>query len=394
MGLYARLVRGFRRTERRPVSPNRTHCRRCLLPAGRFHVRLDESGLCNYCRYWDETEASLFDFRQHRPLLVDRVKSYRGRFHYDTAVGLSGGKDSAYVLYRLTSAYGANVLSITFDNGFLTDYAWRNIHEISRSSGIDHLVYRPDWEAYREFYRGTLRKLGDPCIACSIGGYILSVRGCRDLRIPFFVHGRSPMQMFRHWYPGTQDPGVAILQSNLAEHSFATLRKQYNALIRRIRMLLLYLVPNPRLRGRIVRELFGAGLGDRDFVPEFLAFFLFEPYDEVEIVRHLEKLDIGYQRPENHAVLGHGDCLIHDACAYLYEQHHGVSRVLPDVAAMIRQGSITRDEAREILAANTPSEDEIEVSIGHLVERLEMPRAEFDAVVDRLSRRSGKTPFG
>jgi hypothetical protein len=376
------------------MSPKQACCRRCLLPAGKFHVRLDESGLCNYCRHWDETKASLFDFERHRPLLVDRLERYRGRFHYDAAVGLSGGKDSTYVLHRLTSAYGANVLAVTFDNGFLTDYAWRNIGEICRASGVDHFVYKPDWEAYRAFYRATLQKLGDPCAACSIGGYILSVRGCRDLRIPFFVHGRSPMQMFRHWYPKTRDPGVGVLRSNLAEHSLAALSRQYRALSRRMRLLLLYLLPNSHLRGRIVRELFGVGLGDRDLVPEFLAFFLYEPYDEVEIVDHLENLGAGYRRPPNHAVLGHGDCLIHDASAYLYERHHGVSRVLPDVAAMLREGAISQEGAREVIAANTPSEEAVELSIGHLLERLEMPRAEFDAVVTRLSRKSGKTPFG
>ena len=376
------------------MSSKRTYCRRCLLPEGKFHVRLDESGLCNYCRHWDATKASLLDFERYRHLLDDRLNRYRGRFHYDAAVGLSGGKDSAYVLHRLTSAYEANVLAITFDNGFLTDYAWHNIGEIARASGVDHFVYRPDWEAYREFYRATLRRLGDPCAACSIGGYVLSIRGCRDLRIPFFVHGRSPMQMFRHWYPGTRDPGIGVLKSNLAEHSAAALLRHYRALIRRMKLLLLYLVPNPRLWRRILRELFGAGLGDRDLVPEFLAFFLFEPYDEVEIVQHLEALEAGYRRPENHAILGHGDCLIHDVSAYLYERHHGVSRVLPDVAAMLREGAISQEEAREILAANTPSEEEVELSIGHLLERLEMTRPEFERIVDRLSRRSDAMPFG
>jgi len=376
------------------VSLKRTHCRRCLLPAGSLHVRLDESGLCNYCRHWDETKASFLDFERNRPLFVDRLERYRGQFHYDAAVGLSGGKDSAYVLHRLTSAYEATVLAITFDNGFLTEHAWRNVGEICRTSGVDHLVYKPDWEAYREFYRATLRRLGDPCIACSLGGYILSVRGCRDLRIPFFVHGRSPMQMFRHWYPGTRDPGIGLLRRNLTEHSFSALRKDYRAIIRRMRLLLIYLIRNARLRRRIFRELFGAGFRDDDIRPEFLAFFLFEPYDGVKIVRHLEALDVGYRPSENHAILGHDDCLIHDVAAYLYERHHGVSRVLPEVAAMLRQGAITRAEAHEILAANKPSEEDVEISTGHLLERLEMTRPEFDRIVGRLSRRSGVMPFG
>jgi hypothetical protein len=371
-----------------------THCRRCLLPSGRFHVRLDASGLCNYCRHWDETKDALLDFERNRPLLSERLERCRGRFHYDAAVGMSGGKDSTYVLHRLRSAYGANVLAITFDNGFLTDYAWHNIREIARATGVDHFVYKPDWEAYRPFYRAALRKLGDPCLACSVGGYILSVRGCRDLRIPFFVHGRSPMQMFRHWHPGTRDFGVGILRGNLERHSFEALRTRYRSALRKMRLLLFYLVPRRRGRRRILRELLGSGIRHDELVPEFLAFFLFEPYDETAIVHHLEDLDAGYRRPEKHAILGHGDCLIHDAAAFLYERHHGVSRVLPDVAAMLRQGAVTQDEATEILKANTPSEDEVEASVGHLLERLEMSRTEFDAVVTRLSRKRGRMPLG
>ncbi|MFC2100033.1 hypothetical protein ACFLSF_04305 [Candidatus Bipolaricaulota bacterium] len=376
------------------MSLSYAHCRRCLLPVGKFNVRLDASGLCNYCRHWDETKASVLDIERNRPLLVDRLERYRGRLHYDAAVGLSGGKDSTYVLHRLVTTYDANVLAITFDNGFLTDYAWRNIRDISQTAGVDHLVYRPDWNAYAPFYRAALAKLGDPCAACSIGGYILSVRGCRGLRIPFFVHGRSPMQMFRHWYPGTRDLGVDLLRGNLAEHSVSALRREYRSIIRRLRLLLLYLVPNPGTRRLILRELIGDGLLRGELVPEFLAFFLFEPYDEVAIVDHLEALNVGYRRPENHVILGHGDCLIHDAAADLYERHHGVSRVLPDVAAMLRQGAITQEEAAEILAANTPSEEDVEVSVRHMLERIGMPRTEYDRVLARLSRKRGWMPSG
>jgi hypothetical protein len=373
---------------------NTAYCRRCLLPAGVHHVRLDASGLCNYCRYWDETEASVLDVERHNPLLVERLRRFPGRFHYDAAVGLSGGKDSTYVLHRLTSVYEANVLAITFDNGFLTDHAWRSIRAISRASGVDHLVYRPDWSTYRTFYRAALHRLGDPCVACSIGGYILSVRGCTDLRIPFFVHGRSPMQMFRSWYAGTRDLSIRVLRRNLAPHSVSGLRRDYRSIARRMQLALAFLVPNLRLRRRILRELLGQGLGNRNMIPEFLAFFLFEPYDETKIIEHLESLHVGYRRPEGHTILGHGDCLIHDVCADLYERQHGISRVLPDVATMLRRGVVTQEEAREIIAANTPSEEAVERSTGHLLERLEMPRSEFDAIVDRLTRKRGRLPFG
>jgi len=375
------------------ATPSVRECRRCLLPEGVLHTELDGSGLCNRCRHWDATKAFVLDVEANRPLLLDRLDRDRGRFHYDAAVGLSGGKDSTYVLHRMTSDYGRTPLAITFDNGFLTDNAWMNVRRVVHASGVDHFVYRPDWGAFREFYLATLRRFGDPCIACSIGGYILSIRGCRDLRIPFFIHGRSPMQMLRDWYPNTRDPGVPILRGNLAPYSPDTLRRRYAALERRMGLFLLYLVRNVRLQRRILHELFGSGLRPGQLVPEFLAFFLFEPYDEDEIIRHLEGSEIGFLWPSHRAGLGHGDCLIHDVCAHLYEQRHGISRVLPDVAAMLRQGAITKERAREIVAANSPSHDAIEVSIGHLIERLEIERSEFDAIVSRLRRRRGHSPF-
>ncbi|MDD4903081.1 MAG: hypothetical protein PHX77_01100 [Candidatus Bipolaricaulis sp.] len=359
-----------------------------------FHVRLDSDGVCNYCRHWDQTSAFLLDFDRHRPLLEDRLRRFRGRFYYDAAVGLSGGKDSAYVLHRLTSGYDVRVLAVTFDNGFLTDSAWDNIHAITRRTGVDHFVYKPDWSPYREFYRAALLKLADPCFACSVGGYILSVRGCRDLRVPFFVHGRSPMQMFRHWYPGTHDPSVNVLRGNLAEYSPAALRQQRRTMLHLMRLLLLYLTPSPRLRHRMVRELFGSKVERGELSAEFLAFFLFEPYDEREIVRFLAGRDTGFRSGQSRALLGHNDCLIHDACAFLYEQQHGVPRSLLEVAAMVRQGAIPRDEADNVLAVNEPSPEALERSIGHLLERLEVSRAKFDALVARVGRKRGRLPLG
>lgn len=364
------------------------HCQRCLLPSDYTGVRLDASGTCNRCHSWDEQASTYQDFDRHRPLLTQRLEAVRGRYHYDAAVGLSGGKDSTYVLHRMTNSYRANVLAITLDNGFLSDYGWRNIHAITRATGAHHLVYRPDWDAMRELYRMALRRFVDPCFACSIGGYVLSIRGCHDLRIPYFVHGRSPMQMFRDLYPHTRDPGLDILRANLRPYDANALRTHYGKLIRRLRVLLFASVRRPALRRRINRELFGAGVADAAVVPEFLAFFLYERYDEEAIKQYLESFDSGYERPAHDAVLGHGDCLIHDAADYLFELKHGVPRVLPDVAAMLRQGEITAEQLPAIVAANTPSEEQVETSVRHLLERIDMPRKEFDTIVRRLKNRS------
>ena len=368
------------------VKPKHTPCRRCLLPAGSNGITLDDSGICNICRTWEREEEFYKGFAKHQPILERRLNESRGQYHYDAAVGLSGGKDSAYVLHRMRTAYAASVLAITFDNGFLSDYARENIRTITAATGVDHLVYRPDWVAMREFYKASLRRLADPCVGCSIGGYVLSVRGCQDLRIPRFVHGRSPMQMFRNLYPGSRDPGLGVIRANLKEYNANTLRAQYRRLTRWVRWLLFASIRSPRMRKRIRRELFGVGLAGDAVVPEFLAFFLFEPYEEEAIKRHLEAINSGYRRPPKDALLGHGDCLIHDVSAHLYQLKHGINRVLPDLAAMIRQGATSVDAAPSILAANTPSDEDVEISTQHLLERLDMTRDEFEAIKRRLAK--------
>ncbi|MEW5826678.1 MAG: hypothetical protein AB1778_07585 [Candidatus Bipolaricaulota bacterium] len=369
-------------------------CIRCGLRAGRLSVSLDAAGVCNYCRAWERHPKGAFGLGEGRMPLEARLESYRGRFHYDAAVGLSGGKDSSHVLLRLSRDYGARVVAVTFDNGFLTESAWDNVREIARRLDVDHFVYRPDWAAYREFYRAAVSRLADPCIACSVGGYVLSVRGCQDMRIPFFVHGRSPMQMYRHLRPGSRDPGLALLALNTAPYSQGNVRRAVRRVEAQLRWPLGFLLPHLQRRRLVRQELFGSGRARTVVEPEFLAFYLFEPYDEAAILDELEGADIGYRRPPGHRPLGHDDCLIHDAAAYLYEIQHGVPRLSLEVAALVRQGRSTLEHARTLLEQSRSSEDAVDRSIGHLVERLDVRRADFDVWLDGLKRRRVKALFG
>jgi hypothetical protein len=362
-------------------------CRRCGLPLGKANVRINRTGVCNYCRFWDGTGQTLLAAERGSERLAERLAPFRDRYPYDVGAGLSGGKDSAYVLYRLISDYGLHVLAVTYDNGFLTPYAHENVRSIVQTTQVEHLFYRPQWEAFRAFYRAALRRLGDPCVACSIGGYALSIKGCLERRIPFFVHGRSPLQMFRSAHQRSRDLGIGLIQANLAEHSFDRLARQYSRLRRRLRWFLRFLEPNGSRRAAIFGEFFDFGRPDRASLPEFLAFFLYEPYDEQAIKAHLEQRETGYRRPSDDVPLGHADCLIHEACAHLYKLQHGISKVALEAAALVRQGGITRQEAERTVALNRPEKQELDESIDCLLERLDLTRREYDAICARLRAR-------
>jgi len=366
-------------------------CERCGLPKGKFNVRLDRWGICNYCRHWDRQADAILDYDRYQIRLKERLDRFKGKYPYDAVVGLSGGKDSTYVLYRLIHGHGLDILAVTYDNGFLTDHARETVDEIVRNLGVDHIFYRPDWDALKAFYQVSLCKYGDPCMACSVGGYTLAVKACNEHKIPFFIHGRSPFQVFKHFYPRTRDYSADLALDNLKTHSFKKLHKRYRKIDRLGRIFLYLLLRNRDERRRVYDEFFSTGTMRRDFLPEFLGFFLFEPYDEEKIKQFLEGREVGYRRPENDGILGHGDCLIHDACAYLYKAKHGVSLTTLEIAAMRRRGVISAEEAEEIIAHNEPSPEAVQESIHYLLERLNVSERQFDGIVARLKKKGAKS---
>lgn len=91
-------------------------CRRCLLPQGHFGVKLDKNGICNLCKYYDQHGEKFTRIEGLQDQLKERFNLLKGKYEYDAVVGLSGGKDSTYVLYKLVHDYGLKVLAMTYDN--------------------------------------------------------------------------------------------------------------------------------------------------------------------------------------------------------------------------------------------------------------------------------------
>ena len=80
-------------------------CQNCYLPEGKFNVVLNDRGICNYCEYLEQNKQDVLDIVNRAQILARRLDSVRGKYEYDVAVGLSGGKDSTYVLYQMVKKY-------------------------------------------------------------------------------------------------------------------------------------------------------------------------------------------------------------------------------------------------------------------------------------------------
>jgi hypothetical protein len=75
---------------------------------------------------------------------------------YDCIVGVSGGRDSTYLLY-LTKQYGLRSLAVHVDNGWNNSIAVSNIKKATNILGIDLHTVVLDWEEFKDLQRAFLK---------------------------------------------------------------------------------------------------------------------------------------------------------------------------------------------------------------------------------------------
>ncbi|MFC1940671.1 hypothetical protein ACFLXO_08345 [Chloroflexota bacterium] len=395
-------------------------CRKCLLPEGKFNVTLNARGICNYCDYFEQHKTTILNPANRENMLARIFEKYRGKYEYDAVVGLSGGKDSTYVLCQLVTKYKLKVAAVTYDNGFLTDFAKESVKNTIDKLGVDHYHYKPNWDTHRKFYKATVQKLFDPCIACALGGYFLAIKKCQERRIPFFVHGRSPYQMYRNFYKNSNDAFLPLMKLNLMKHSlmsniggyFALLKSipiklapgliwracssgfggsvinnyAYSMINEYVKQAISKLTDSKQEAEEITGEFFVASSKlMREFAPEFLAYFLFEEYDEEKIKIYLENT-LGWKRPADDNLLGHYDCKLHDAATYMFKALNGVDVIEPDVAVMLRFGEISQEKAKELIQVNQPMENNVEKSLDAIAALCGLKREEMDSILHTLKQ--------
>jgi N-acetyl sugar amidotransferase len=87
---------------------------------------------------------------------VARIKESGQGKKYDCILGLSGGVDSSYVAL-IAKQHGLRPLCVHFDNGWNSEIAVRNIHNIVNTLGFDLETYVIDWEEFKDLQLAYLK---------------------------------------------------------------------------------------------------------------------------------------------------------------------------------------------------------------------------------------------
>lgn len=326
-------------------------CSKCLIESNRYGPESDSSGVCSYCRIVDKFSNVISQIGKQEQLLQERLSLFRNIRQYDCIVGLSGGKDSSYIMYKLKSYYGARCLAFTCDNGFLTDYAKKNIDGIVREFDIEHIWIRPSTHLLQALYSKNLALECWPCSACVHMGEASIWKLAYEKKIPFIISGRTPEQIFRRPDMECFESPLSLIANNFAPYDKKRVHKLAVNMLQRIENEKKWLLPDQRLWADASDQIYlksSFSIPD-DFAPEYLSFFFYEEHDELKMMDILERETSWRWGLEKDAQFSHHDCAAHDAAGYLYNRMIGVPFLSLETSASIRHNKISQEEGRKIV---------------------------------------------
>jgi len=362
-------------------------CENCVLNEKYPHINFNKKNICNYCTNYEKYKDKIEDKKLLKKLFKKRMEKIKGQNKYDCLIGISGGKDSSYVLHILKNKYNLNVLTYTFDNGFLSDYAKNNIKNLVEKTGVDHFFHKAEWDFQKKLYKKFMKTRGIPCKGCSLGAYGTSFKFAFEKNIPFVIHGRTPSQIFREFIPESTDPTIPFIKNNLQEYNK---EKQIETLIT-VADRLMNLTSgigknNEELLNKLLKEFFPdvSELLTSDTIPEFLGFFLYYPYNEKNIKNVLEK-ELKWTRPKKDKTFSHADCLIHDAVEYIRYKKFGYTIIEPEISVLIRQNKKTKEKALKRIKAEQKDISEPKESLKILCKKLNLDYKKFKRNLEKTN---------
>lgn len=122
-------------------------------------IWFDNRGICKYCWIHDELNKQYpigEEGKRRLQKIVDKIKTDGKRKEYDCIVGVSGGRDSTYTLYKAVEM-GLRPLAVHFDNGWNSEIAVTNIKNATTKLSIDLHTVVADWEEFKDLQIAFLR---------------------------------------------------------------------------------------------------------------------------------------------------------------------------------------------------------------------------------------------
>ena len=133
-----------------------TICHVCIMDDSDPEIQFFGPDGCNHCmKARARVKNDAFpgsDGEKRLEELVKIIKKSGEGKAYDCLVGISGGVDSSYVIWK-AKQLGLRPLALHLDNGWNSELAVHNIERLMTKLGIDLVTHVVDWEEIRDLQR-------------------------------------------------------------------------------------------------------------------------------------------------------------------------------------------------------------------------------------------------
>jgi tRNA(Ile)-lysidine synthase TilS/MesJ len=312
-------------------------CKKCTLNDNVFSVHISEDGICNYCESYDKEHNSIeyAEYEKKEKQLIDAFDKYNG-LPYQVLLAYSGGKDSTYTLYMLRKKYNVSVLTVTFDNGFLTEQCRKNIHEVTANLGADNITIKPAFSNLAKvfnfagtneiFPKKSLERASSICTAC-IGLVKSSIYKEAILRrIPFVCFGWTPGQI--HIKSPIVKLDYRMILANQKQIKNPICKRfgdEYDK----------YFISDEWLENQ------------KGYVPQLAYPLVYSNYNEDKIIHTIES--IGWKKPSD-TDMNSTNCLLNSYANSEHARTYGYNPYSLEIANLIREGFLSRDEGLKKLS--------------------------------------------
>lgn len=329
-------------------------CSRCILPANLSNISLDEHGVCNHCRkyendfqHWDQIQS-----RREKEFITILDKARRLKRPYDCLVPLSGGKDSTYALYLATKVYGLKTLAVTLDNGYLSNPAKENIKNAIASCNTDHIFYTINRQNSSELFKAFAEKTGDFCNACMRGINYSIEFATKAFNIPLVIKGSGRRVQYVSQIKEVSSLNTASYFANVIKNTPAN--KKFSHFARHKHQL-----EFQKIAGGVCDILRIPRTSLMRFIPQHIGMYdyIYKPFPEIISII---KKEMNWN--DGSGAIEHLDCELHDVPFYKDTLRiPNITKYTFHSSGLIRQGLMTREEALlkeedELTKGTVPSE--------------------------------------
>lgn len=135
-------------------------CKRCVMDTTDPDITFDSDGNCNHCSsftYHISQEKKITSLqKKNLDAVLSNIKTSGDKQPFDCIVGISGGVDSCYTAY-LCKELGLKPLLLHLDNGWDSEIAVRNIHQLAQQLNLPYTSYVLDWEEFKQLQLAFLK---------------------------------------------------------------------------------------------------------------------------------------------------------------------------------------------------------------------------------------------